>query len=68
MLRPSVVVDRPEVKTRTRLMSKARWAPGDDDESDAIADARSKVVDIFKGIASDRRIVSSGSYMVFSLK
>jgi len=43
-----------QVKTRTRLMSKARWAPGDDDESDAIADARSKVVDIFKGIASDR--------------
>jgi hypothetical protein len=43
-----------QVKTRTRLMSKARWAQDDDDESDAMADARSKVVEIFKGIANDR--------------
>jgi len=44
-----------QVKTRTRRAS-ARWMPADDtDDSDAMADARAKVVDIFKGLASERK-------------
>lgn len=44
-----------QVKVRTHRAS-ARWEPTDDtDDSDAMADARSKVVEIFKGIANQRR-------------
>jgi len=42
-----------QVKTRTHRAS-ARWAPSDDDENDDEADARTKVVGIFKGLASER--------------
>jgi hypothetical protein len=43
-----------QVKVRTHRAS-ARWEPTDDtDDSDAMADARSKVVEIFKGIANQR--------------
>jgi len=42
-----------QLKSRTRR-STERIAEDDDDESDAIADARAKVVDIFKGLAERR--------------
>jgi len=42
-----------QVSTRIRR-STSRWSPGDDDESDAVSEARSKVVDILKGLASER--------------
>jgi len=42
-----------QVRTQTHRAS-ARWALSDEDDSDAMADARSKVVEIFKGIASER--------------
>merc|ERR1719310_1399844 len=41
------------MKSRTRRSSET-IAEDDDDESDAIAEARSKVVDIFKGLAVKR--------------
>jgi cbb3-type cytochrome oxidase cytochrome c subunit len=43
-----------QVKVRTHRAS-ARWEPSDDnDDSDSMADARAKVVEIFKGIANQR--------------
>merc|ERR1719161_3225996 len=42
-----------EVSSRTRR-STARWTPDDDDESDEVANTRSQVVDILKGIAEKR--------------
>merc|ERR1719428_1986220 len=43
-----------QMKSRTRRSSETIAEDDDDDESDAIAEARQKVVDIFKGLAERR--------------